>query len=589
MPDLTPPAEPAGPRHDCIVLGAGIAGVTAARAIARAGRSVLLLEGSGRVGGRMATRRDFVAGPGLDPLAFPLETGAEYVHVSHRGRRYADFWDEVRLFFGSTRFPKQEHNRVAFPPDWSRPRELVATVASDPFILASSMMLKELRTYDGPDVSAGEYLDGKKYRKKGRELAEYTLTAHTPGFLSGDLAVSVRGLAADRIPDQLLELAEYRIQRPSGALCGYDALPEAIRRDFERAAGRPDALLLGRKVVSVRRTEAGDVVVRTAAGEAFTGASALCTFSVGMLANGTKEEKDIFGPLLTERKRRALRLVRMGAITKLSLQFRRPVWGQGSRMTVLSHPRGRGRGSTFFSAFPDRPDGPFVLTALLMGADHAEIAPLDDEAAWRRVLGSIEAVCNPPAGPAWRPWAPEEVLVGTGAGADFRPNLARKDWARDEFALGGNSCLCHEPGAGLRVEEAREALRDPRESLPLFWAGEATAPAYRPGYQPLSVHGAYVSGVEAARDVLAYLGGGRDAAGFAACYEERRRGAERAEEAVEAAMSALPARLAVGLGTADLERLRALAERRLGVRVEDLVTCGLVRLLAELEASEAEP
>ena len=57
----------------------------------------------------------------------------------------------------------------------------------------------------------------------------------------------------------------------------------------------------------------------------------------------------------------------------------------------------------------------------------------------------------------------------------------------------------------MKPEVAREALKNPRETLPLFWAGEATAPAYHPKYQPLAVHGAYISGRRAAEDVHQYL------------------------------------------------------------------------------------
>jgi monoamine oxidase len=64
----------AAPAHcDILVIGAGAAGLAAAAELARAGRSVLVLEARSRVGGRCYTRR--MAG-----LAVPVELGAEFIH-----------------------------------------------------------------------------------------------------------------------------------------------------------------------------------------------------------------------------------------------------------------------------------------------------------------------------------------------------------------------------------------------------------------------------------------------------------------------------------------------------------------------------
>jgi len=61
------------PISDVIVVGAGAAGLAAADALARAGRSVLVLEARSRIGGRCWTRR-------MPGLAVPVELGAEFIH-----------------------------------------------------------------------------------------------------------------------------------------------------------------------------------------------------------------------------------------------------------------------------------------------------------------------------------------------------------------------------------------------------------------------------------------------------------------------------------------------------------------------------
>src|SRR6266852_5781832 len=61
------------PRMDVLVIGAGVAGLAAARALHLAGRSVLVLEARDRIGGRVHTVR--IAG-----WPVPLEAGAEFIH-----------------------------------------------------------------------------------------------------------------------------------------------------------------------------------------------------------------------------------------------------------------------------------------------------------------------------------------------------------------------------------------------------------------------------------------------------------------------------------------------------------------------------
>jgi monoamine oxidase len=56
-----------------IVVGAGAAGLAAADALARSGRSVLVLEARSRIGGRCWTRR-------MPGLQVPVELGAEFIH-----------------------------------------------------------------------------------------------------------------------------------------------------------------------------------------------------------------------------------------------------------------------------------------------------------------------------------------------------------------------------------------------------------------------------------------------------------------------------------------------------------------------------
>ena len=538
------PSQPSDTRFDCIVMGAGIAGVTAARDLQRRGLRTLLIEGSNRVGGRIHSRRDVVTDPATGEQ-LPIEAGAQYVHVG-RDKTYRAFWDEIdaRGFttteFHKSGFPfplaREPRNRTFFK-EWGRTRT-APTAILDLDVFAMVDLLFDLRDFDPAktdDVSARvhvrEIAPGEHYSAQTITMADYVMSAHTPGLLDDppdDLpagapnpndTISVAGISADNIPNQLLEAAEFRLER-NGAqwperICGYDALVRAICDEFLGAGGalrKSEGEATDKKVVRVERTNESAVRVTTEAGDILVGRAAVSTFSVGMLDPDGGEGAQIFGDLLTTAKRDALEVVKMGPITKFSLVFKERVWDDD--MSVLSYPNGNAR--TFFSSFPDRGRaGPHVITGLLMSKDHRKIKGLDDAAAIQHLLDVLQEVYDP----AGERWTAEEKLVGRHDVDGFHPVFSRTDWEQDPFARGGNSFLRFVPEAERKmpVERTRETLKDPRETLPLFWAGEATAPAYDPYYQPLSVHGAYITGVRAAEDMHHLL---TACNGDAACFRD---------------------------------------------------------------------
>ncbi len=519
--------------YDCIVLGAGIAGVTAARDLRKAGLKVLLLEGSDRIGGRMYSVRDFVKHKGK-PIA--VEAGAEYIHVSDR---YSTFWNEVRAqgFTASALhkyglgFLKIPRNRLFFP-HWPQTR-MLAEILGVPQLWQVPGALDKLKNFDAKrkaDKTALAFAKKLEREKDlgamARDLVRYTLSAHTPGMLE---ELSVAGMVSDNIPRQLMETTEYRMEVEKGkphAVCGFDALPASIAKEFEKAGGTLKKSAKGAqdcKVTKVVRQADGTVKVTTQGGQTYGGRSLVCTFSVGMLNPVTGEGDAILGPLLTKRKRDALDVVPMGAITKFALEFKKRIWiddgGHSSgHLSVLSNPRGKAR--TLFSCYPKEHNGPHVLCGLLMNQDHALIEPMSDQQAVKHMFKEIGKIYG-----RNRSWKMDKVMAGTrDAQGKFRPNFLRHDWSKDPFARGGNSYVRFVAKNKRKIDptKARETLKDPRDTLPVFWAGEATAPAYKHKYQPLSVHGAHYSGRRVAEDVLHYLrDAGGDAAKFKKYYKKR--------------------------------------------------------------------
>src|SRR5262245_22422935 len=143
--------------YDAVVLGAGIAGITAARELKKRFARVLILEASGRAGGRISSKSDFVLTDDGSALreGFPIEEGAEWIHVN--GLHHPLFWNEIRRHdFKPKPFPKILHSRLAFP-DWVPPRTALAGAGTDASILQMSVghraLFHQIQLFhtDGPD------------------------------------------------------------------------------------------------------------------------------------------------------------------------------------------------------------------------------------------------------------------------------------------------------------------------------------------------------------------------------------------------------------------------------------------------------
>lgn len=114
MAAIREPAQPIDPEVDVVVVGAGLAGLSAARELAAHGRMVTVLEAADRVGGRARSTR---VGPEVADL------GAEWVGDAHRRvmdlARQLDVRTEPAGDLGATtvwRLPAREHIGRLPPP-----------------------------------------------------------------------------------------------------------------------------------------------------------------------------------------------------------------------------------------------------------------------------------------------------------------------------------------------------------------------------------------------------------------------------------------------------------------------------------------
>lgn len=277
------------------IVGAGAAGLAAARELRKRGRSVLVLEARDRIGGRAMTLHD-------PAIPLPIELGAEFIHG------HAPVTEGLLTQAGLSAIDVGGPHRIA---DRGRLRPVREVAAID-------QVLRRIDT-EGPDRSIADFL---ARRPGGAALArQRTLTRR---FIEGFHAADIEQMSAQSIasePGESPTESASRIGRPTQ---GYGALMQWLAAD-SGATIQPQS-----EVRSIDWRE-GRAVLEVRSGSSqrarrISARAVIVTVPVGVLAAATDARGALaFDPPLP-RIACALAGIGVGSVARLVVWFRELPW-----------------------------------------------------------------------------------------------------------------------------------------------------------------------------------------------------------------------------------------------------------------------
>ena len=518
--------------EEVLIVGAGAAGLAAAREISRAGVPVTVLEARGRIGGRVYTHHD-----NISPV--PIETGAEFVHGKHPALMKVLEESTIPFCDVTDRHWYFDNEKLSSSHEfWNK---LTA--------LMDLMALKQ------PDRSFKTFLDSLPDDEASRQ-AKAAASLYVEGFHAARIErIGVHGLVkANEAEDAIDGHHSFRV------IGGYDLVVKALRQEAVDA-GVTFHLNTIVKEIHWRRNHVEAICTTTDGEQIFTASRALITLPLGVLqahgdeptirtgsasdrvSTGDKNRASNIQSLVADRsadglasnslgsvhfipqlppdKQHAIRSIVMGHVVRIVMRFRQRFWEELHLAGAEAHHDLEQLGFLHYSEAPIPtwwtllPIRAPILVGWTGGANAEDLiaritreSPFTQEA---QQPGQHLQHGQPGTGEQQHRNCNDDQVTSIYhaailneaikslhqifglAESQLRELLVASythDWHSDSFSRGAYAYL---PVSGL---ELQQTLALPVDAT-LYFAGEATSPGHIG-----TVHGALESGQRAAREVL---------------------------------------------------------------------------------------
>ncbi|XP_065867382.1 lysine-specific histone demethylase 1 homolog 1 [Euphorbia lathyris] len=439
-------------RANVIIVGAGLAGLVAARQLVGMGFKVVILEGRARPGGRVKTRK--MKGDGVVAAA---DLGGS-VLTGINGNPLGVLARQLDLPLHKVRdiCPLYLPDGKAIDSEIDSRVEVSFNKLLDRVCKLRQTMIEEVKSVD---VNLGTALEAFRHAYKVAEVPQerMLLNWHLANLEYANASLMSNLSMAYWDQDDPYEMGGDHCFIPGG------------NDTFVRELAKGLPIFYERIVQSIRY--GADGVIVYASGQEFRGDMVLCTVPLGVLKHGSIE----FVPELPQRKQDAIQRLGYGLLNKVALLFPYNFWG--GELDTFGHltEDSSMRGEFFlFYSYSSVSGGP-LLIALVAGEAAVKFETVSPVESVRRVLQILRGIFHP-----------KGIVV-----PDPVQAICTR-WGKDCFTYGSYSYVAV-GSSGDDYDILAESIGDGR----VFFAGEATNKQY-----PATMHGAFLSGMREAANIL---------------------------------------------------------------------------------------